>query len=393
MATNINNFLQSHGSVLSQDINRRILPTSPWLQLPKKKAWPEEMSHTMRTMMWERTLPASITGWDVIDTPDGSGNPCNPSTDNVEFAQTIRTNQLAMKAIESPTFCVDDLRVKWKRNQQLNLVTESLADVARYYWIDRNRDNYVAACDTKVCLAAGLPASNEAAGDSFPTTEPTSILTNEVLDYYYMYLLREGARRKALRMNNGQPIFGAIMSAETSRYLTKTDGAVREDFRHGSKNGDLFKAMGYNQTYNGFFHMIDDTPRRFDFVTGAWVKREPWIDGGSGKWVQNPDYINAQYEDTVLWVEDVYESYVPMSVPSVGKSKFTPQNYAGDFKWLNIAHRTENPDGKNGFFRGILANSFRTMHAEFGIAIRHLRCPANLNFTGCSSQSVTSASY
>ena len=379
---NINDYLQAHGSVLSQEIDKRITPTSPWLQLPKKKAWPEEMSHTLRTVMWERSLPDTITAWDSIDTPDGSGNPCLPSVDLVEFNQTVRTTGLEMKAIESPSFCVDDLRVKWKRNQQLNLISETLSDVSRYYWIDRNRDGYVAACNTKVILEASLPTTNEAAGDSFATTEPTSRLTNEALDYFYAYLIREGASRKCLTKNNGQPIFGLVCSMETSRYLTKTDGAVREDFRRSTRRDDLFKALGYNQTYNGFFHMMDDTPRRYDFVTGAWVKRDPWLKVGD-KWEQNPDYVEAAYEDSIIWVEDVYTSYVPMSVPSVGSAKFHPQNYAGDYKWLNIPHATENPDGKLGFFRGILANGFQTRHSEFGVAIRHLRCPLDLNLTAC----------
>jgi len=332
--------------------------------------------------MWERSLPDAITAWDPIDTPDGSGNPCLPSVDLVEFTQTVRSTGLEMKAIESPPFCVDDLRVKWKRNQQLNLISETLSDVSRYYWIDRNRDGYVAVCNTKVILEATLPVANEAAGDSFPLTEPTSRLTNEALDYFYAYLIREGASRKALTRNNGQPIFGLVCSMETSRYLTKTDGAVREDFRRSTRRDDLFKALGYNQTYNGFFHMMDDTPRRFDFVTGAWVKRDPWLKVGD-KWEQNPDYVNAEYEDSIIWVEDVYTSYVPMSVPSVGSAKFHPQNYAGDYKWLNIPHATENPDGKLGFFRGILANGFQTRHSEFGVAIRHLRCPLDLNLTAC----------
>lgn len=379
---NINEFLQKHGSVLSQEIDRRILPKSPWLRLPAKKAWPEEMSHTMRTVMWERSLPNSITSWSDINTPDGTGNPCLPSVDIVEFNQTVRLTNLQTKAIESPRFCVSDLRVDWKRDQQMSLVTETLSEVTSYYWIDRNRDGYVAACNNKVVFDAALTTTAEAAGDSFAASMPTSYLTNGILDYFYAFLLREGASEFALTHNGGQPIFGLICSVETSRRLVKGNDAVREDFRQSSRRDELLKALGYSHTYNGYLHMIDATPRRFDFVTGAWVRRDPWVLVGN-KWEQNPEYINAEVEDTIIWVDDVYRSYVPMSTSSVGKAKFNAQNYVGEYKFLNIPHETENPDGTIGFFRGVLANGFQTRHSEFGVTIRHLRCPIDVDHTAC----------
>jgi len=383
---NINNQLQEISGALALQIDSRIYPSSPWLNLVKKSAWPEEIGHTFETMRMERAIPSGANQWRKVEAPDGSSTaPCNPPVVDVEFKQSRKTVCLATTALQGPAMCVDDLRAKWQRKQQVELATKSLAEVIRNVWIDRNRDEYVAVADYKVVLNPNLPRTREADGDAFAPEPATSKLTNKALDYFYMYLLREGARMDAYSMSNGQPIFALITSAETSRSLIKEDDAVREDYREADPQ-NLLKSLGHTHTYNGYIHMIDDTPRRstWDGGAGAWIENDAWSpDGVTGCVEQDPDYIAADHEDSIIFVKSVMECLVPSSISNVGQMKFTPQNYIGDIKWMNILHDQRNPDGKIGCYRAVLGSAIRPRQTQFGIVIRHLRCQPDLDFTAC----------
>jgi hypothetical protein len=378
----IENQLQEVTGALALEIDARIFPTSPWLSMVKKSAWPEEIGHAFESVVFERTQPSAAQTWQTHVTADGTGNICTPPTTTIEFAQTRNMVTLESTAIETLDFCVDDLRAKWKRAEQMENVVEMLSQNIRNIWIDRHRDNYVSVCDRKYVLNTTLPVNNQAAGDSFPLQPSTSIMTNKLLDYLYVYLLREGGRTKATTMANGQPIFTLVCSHETSRQLIKEDPATRTDLRESSQADKLLLAMGYAHTYNGFVHMIDDTPRRFEWDGGGtqWVRHQPWI-GSPAQ--ENPDYVAADHEDTIIFVSAVYDCLVPGSISNVGKASFTAQNYIGEIQWKNILHRTDNPDGKNGFYRATLGSAVRPRLTKFGIAIRHLRCPNDIDLTAC----------
>lgn len=387
MPENINVQLDRISGALALNIDKRIYPSSPWLSLVEKKGWPEEIGHSFETLRSERAKPSAANTWRTVADPTGTGSaPCLPPTTTVDFEQSRKTVTLATTAIEGPPMCIDDLRAVWQKKEQVALAEEALSQVIRNVWIDRYRDAYVSVSDYKVVLNANLPRTRESDGDSFALEASNSKLTNEVLDYFYMYLLREGASMDSLAMNAGMPIFALITSAETSRSLIKGDSAVREDFRESSQSDFLLKGLGHTATYNGYMHVIDETPRRstWDGGTPQWLERTPWSeDGGTGLMEQDQDYIDADHEDSIIFIKSVMECLVPTSIANVGKMKFEPQNYIGDIKWLNIKHRTDNPDGTIGNYRAVLGSAIRPRQTQFGVVIRHLRCPNTFNLTAC----------
>jgi len=380
----IENQLQEVTGALALEIDARIFPTSPWLNMVKKSTWPDEIGHSFESVVFERSLPSASQTWQTHATADGSTNICTPPTTNIEFKQTRNAVVLKSTAIETLDFCVDDLRAKWKKAEQMENVVEMLGQNIRNIWIDHYRDNYAFSANRKVVLNDTLPENDQADGDTFPLEPATSIMTNKVLDYFYAYLQREGARSHATTMSNGSPIYSLICSMETSRQLIKEDPNTRTDFRESSQSDKLLLAMGYSHTYNGYVHMIDDTPRRWEWDGGGtqWVRHQPWVDGASGAH-ENPDYVAADHEDTMIFVKSVYDCLVPGSISNVNKAQFTAQNYIGEIQWKNILHRTDNPDGKNGFFRATLGSAIRPRMTRFGIVIRHLRCPNDLGLTTC----------
>jgi hypothetical protein len=110
-----------------------------------------------------------------------------------------------------------------------------------------------------------------------------------------------------------------------------------------------------------------------------WVAIPQYIVTGSGlsrKKVPNPGWLNATWEDSYVFHQDVCTSLVPKPITSVGPAQFDAVNYSGTFSWKNYEDRDDNPDGTIGQFRGVLSNGTRPDNPEFGVVIRHLAVPA-----------------
>lgn len=396
MANLLANFMQEEAHRLAGDIDRKITKFSPYLSQVPKKAWPDRMGHTITNVVWDRSFAATENAWEDIVSADGNNNVCLPQADLVEFTQTTYNTNLATKAVKSPQFCIDDLKVKWKAVEQMGNITRILGDVVKKYESERARQQYQSRCNQKVVADASLTTTDFASvitdgsdggivGDAkFADSTAVSIATHGILDYFHSFLDREGAGEWAAAQDGGGYIYKLVTSAEHSQWLRKEDAAVRTDFRESSQSDVLLKGLGITQTYNGYAHIIDPVPRRFKrnaalVLNNGWEEVPAYIDAGNGSWVQNPEYRTAPYEDLVIYHSAVMDCMVPTPESTIGKAKFQAQNYRGDFRFLNILHEDDNPLGNIGRFYGRITNGFKTRHPEYGITIRHQRAPLELD--------------
>jgi len=388
---NIDNYLTTESGRLTYDIYQRTLFSSPWLSLPKKVAWPQEMGETISNVMFNRPYVATENDWDAISFNDGTGNSCIPPSDTVTFHQTLREMQLYHKAVYSPRFCVNDLRGTGASTKQMEAVVSALDEQVRHYWIKWNRENWT-KWSNKVVAEAGLDTTGEGSV-TFGTTEATSQLTNGLLEYFYETLILEQGMSHSLSTQNGRPIFGLITDQITSRRLTRDDDAIREDFRHSSERDILLKPLGVSHTYNGFIHMVDDMPPRYSFAGGVYTEVPPYLLDSSDPLAPskevNPAWRTAEFQDSYIYVRDAIQFRVPGSVTGVSRAKFNPQNYMGDFNWLNIQNDDEssdsyNPDGTLGRFRGVLMSASEGINPHLMFTIRHKVCTSDLGLVACA---------
>lgn len=375
--------------MIGPDIYRRTIDTNAWLKLIKQEAWPEEMGDTISVMVYERSLPANPSVWSDIGQspttdPGTHGGTCLPDVQIVPFAQTLRQYNLQQTALESPRLCVNDLRVAFKRKEQLSNMMQVLTENVAYNWSNRYVDEFTRIATHKIIAAAGLPEGSA----SFPLTQPTSVLTQGILRKYYMKLIRDGGNMVAMSRENGRPVFGLITDSLTSDRLIKQNADIRTDYHYSQKANELLAPLGIERSYNGFFHMIDDFGPRWDFVAGAWVRRYPYVGAAATMGTKQEvadSYNNAAFMDSFIFIDDVYHSVVPAPITSPGgNTKFDPVSYRGDFKWKNIPHEVCNPDGNIGFFRGVFANGSKPIAPYHGYVIRHQRCDDPLDFLACS---------
>jgi hypothetical protein len=402
----LDSFLLQLAPMLTGDIDKKTTPYSPWLSQMVKNKYPDEMGHTILNAVWQRSLVDEQQDWVELADPDGTSNMCVPVPEQAEFIQREFESKLATKAVISPDFCIDDLKVRWKRKRQMGLVVYTLSEITKHINIRRYRVAFYGAAGHKVIVTTGLPETDDTSfinptggsdaslikGDGkFPDAEPTSILTQGVLDHFHAYLDREGAGAYASAKNSEGNIYKLITSPEHSQWLRKGDAATREDLRNTNISDILLKGLGVTSTQGGFVHVLDAAPRRWKRNADAaftesngWQEIPAFIKGAGVNegWIQNPEYSNTtdMFEDAVIFLPNVVECLVPIPVDSVGKAKFQAQNYQGDYRWLNIQHLETNPLGNIGQFYGRITNGFQQHHPEFGIVLRHQCVPVAEHF-------------
>ena len=436
--TQIDTILAEEANRIGADIHKRVMHTSPWIDLIKKSAFPDGMGYKLSTMIYDRTLPTTDAagtkllsgslGWndvgnaagedrydqagildqfdkDAIDSFQGAngGTPAGNTTDRrnfVNFTKAIKQYNIKRCIIESPRINVDDLRYAAHRQEQLRAVMDSLAESTRWSWENRYRSEFdrlsdnVVACSASSVFETGHEGtqlqdlvdaqligtvSDVGAGVSDDTAGGiTRNISNKVLDKVRNQLIRRGGGADAYGRENGAPVFALVLSSEASYNLMTESSEIRQDIRYNSaKVSDLIAPLGVEQSFRGFYHLIDDLTPRYAVASGA---AEGQSQGNTldivqpfkvvnGRTIENPDYEDAPFEAAFVLHPQVLESQIPNPFSGSNGITFDPVSYTGDYKWRNIPSEHINPDGTIGFFRGILSSASKPIKTEMGYTI------------------------
>lgn len=348
-----------------------------------------------------------------VSSTSTAGNVLPVALQGVTFGQKLRQYSLEWASVESPDIALEDLRFAVKRREQLSNIMDVLTESTSLIWQERYRDQYTRNVSLEGNLvvpgtaASGIVAQSAtvnagavyyavlsgvytSTGGSVSSTAivPQSQLTQGILKRLYMKLVRDGAGRNAMGRENGAPVFMLITSAETSESIIRLNADIRQDFRYAKPN-ELLTPLGIERSYGGFYHAIDPYPPRFEVATvgstsnNSLLRIYPFKRTTTTKgyaYDVNPRYETAAFELSYIFHQDVFRSVVPAPINAANKMSFNPQNYRGEFKWVNILDRQTNPDGNVGYFRGVLANGARPVFPQYGYAILHKRSPISLDY-------------
>jgi hypothetical protein len=416
--TNIDTILTQEANRIGQDIHRRTLHVSPWMDLIKQTAFPDGMGYTLGTLIYDRALPVTEangsilfgTSWTDVgaDTSEsllttstvsqiitGARDTNIGPTDGkafISFARQLKQYSLKRAVVESPRINVEDLRFAAYRQEQLRAVMDALTDSTRYSWEERYRDEYDKLCANFVpCLSTGTPfvttidvsASTKKENTATVSIDlnndfvssgvdidytPSANISNKILDSIYFRLVRAGAGTNAYGRENARPVFALVCSSEAS-YALQTEAGFRDDVRYNNaKVSELIAPLGIEKSFRGFYHLIDDLAPRFTASSGTLTRVSPYS-ASSGVISLNSGYETADYEAAYILHQDVMESQIPEPITGSNGLTFDPVNYRGKFAWKNIPSVELNPDGTIGFFRGVLASASKPIKTEFGYVI------------------------
>jgi len=346
-----------------------------------------------------------------VASSSSSGNVLPAALTGVTFGQKLRQYSLEWASVDSPDIALEDLRFAVKRKEQLSNIMDVLTESTSLVWQDRYRTLYTRAValegnlvypstTTNGILASTSSSSGDAAvvynavtggvgtaasGTITAANLPNSQLTQGILKRLYMKLIRDGAGAKAMGRENGAPVFMLICGAETSESLIRLNADIRQDFRYAKPN-ELLTPLGIERSYGGFYHSVDAYPPRFtvfDTTNDTLIRVYPFRKETTTKGTAyniNPAYETASYEISYIFHQDVMRSVVPSPINTDNKMGFNPQNYRGEFKWVNILDRENNPDGNVGYFRGVCASGARPVFPQYGYVILHNRSSISLDY-------------
>ncbi len=399
--TAIDTILTQEANRIGQDIHRRTVHVSPWMDLIKQTAFPSGMGYTLGTLIYDRALPTTTANgsslglsWTELGASPQDSLQTASTLDQVligardtnigpqsgksfiQFARQLKQYSLKRAVVESPRINVEDLRFAAYRQEQLRAVMDSLTDSTRYSWEERYRDEYdrmcanVVVCRTSNSSTISSGKEGVASVDVDLTTDPSANISNKILDSIYYRLVRLGAGANAYGRENARPVFGLVCSSEASYFLIKETG-IRDDYRYNNaKVGELIAPLGVERSHRGFYHLVDDLAPRFT-ASGAdnTLDRVFPYTATNGVITPNAAYETAPFEAAYVLHQDVMESQIPEPISGGNGLTFDPLTYRGKFDWKNIMSEINNPDGTIGFFRGVLASASKPIKTEFGYVL------------------------
>lgn len=358
------------------------------LQGMTRKPWTDGLGDIHNHLTYQRSFPTVATAglWTNISPSDGDAtNACTPPKLAMTFAQKARTSRLRHFAVESPYFCIADIRNRFEFQQQLTKHVDVLTDISWWVWAERYTADYVDTCEHNVTISQGAGIYDNG-GSGYSVAAPANAqLTQGHLDELSLTVLREGAdQAPAIDVDTGAPVIELIIGKETSDNLFRNTPELRDDLRYAEMGKGMdasFLPTNFakkRRCFGGFIHNIDLYPRRFSIVGGAYVQVPTWateaVTIGNASNL-NPDWKTAPYEETILWMPNVYVSKVPKTLGEVSPGwKFDPRDYMGTFEAVNIRERVCNVDGTNIFWRAVFSDAAEPVKPEIGVSILHARC-------------------
>ena len=431
--TVIDTILTQEANRIGQDIYRRTLHTSPWMDLIKQSSFPDGMGYTLGTLIYDRALPtitangSDIAGssiWQDIgqnviasavttstvdqllvgaqDTNIGAGGTTTIGKGFVSFGRQLKQYSLKRATVESPKINVEDLRFAAYRSEQLRAIMDSMTDSTKYSWEERYRDEYDRVCANFVpCRTTGtVPLitvdRKTETGALAHTTDNTANNAKEGLNTYQIKTNTSGAANadvtpdanisnkvldsiyfKLVRAGAGTTAYGrenarpvfALICSSEASYALQTEAGFRDDVRYN--NAKVSELIAPLGIEKSFrgFYHLVDDMAPRFTVASGVLTRKQPYKATSGVITLDPDYETASYEAAYILHMDVMESQIPEPITGSNGLTFDPVNYRGKFNWKNIPSVDLNPDGTIGFFRGVLASATKPIKTEFGYVI------------------------
>lgn len=377
----VNNLFLAETGRYGPNIAKRAIPAGPWLSpaaVPSAE-WEDGMGLVHNSLIWERTLPTN-TGSEWTDNAfsDGTTDACNLTPEELVFGQTSRSFRRQSREITTPWICLEDLRDDFNIAKFLDGMKSNLTAVSEFVWQNRNQDEYIRLAEHKVTENGSFNIEATSFSGAAP---PTSRLLNGTLEQIYQYLVADGAAIDGSigTTDGGMPVLSLFTDFNTDRDLIRQDPELRADFRYADPDM-LVKPFGMARSYNGFKHVFNPYQPRYEISGGNYVRvqqfKDPEATTKGQKRIINPAYLYATYAMSIIVIPSVYTRRVPKPITSPGGGvTFKPQNYMGEFRWLNIADVKCNRLGNKGFFDALFSSASDPGSTWHGFCILHLNCP------------------
>jgi hypothetical protein len=375
--------------------------TSPWnSQMIMSGEWTDGVGDSGRIATFGATDPRPE--WMNISLNSTSDQ--IPITVNSTGATTYSYSRFITR-LASEKLDVLRMRQSWQAQQQAENIVKQLVRAVGNAWSRFYRQSYINIASYKLIpTKAGIVGLDVVSNDinSMPEVKPEAALNDDLMNQAWQLLINEGAGDSAAFMDQGSPVFLAYTSKDTVDFILRENQVIHKDWNFAEaaegKEATLLRQLGVKWTYKGFTYVVDNMNPRYTFddskPTGQkWVEVPQYIPVETTvgtRYVPNPAYMNAPYEDTIIFVKDVYKSLVPRPVSAYGQAKWDPVTYAGELTWVNNKDNDANYMGTQGLFVATLSAAPMPVFPRHGVVIRHIRTTSGRNLVGADGQPIGS---
>lgn len=335
---------------LGDEIYRRASFSSIWSNLIPRGEFPKHVGLTKSVFEMGNSYPTTDERtWDTYAT-SGTGadtsitNACAYNFEDYTVGFEELTYSPTHFQMRGPLLCKDSLNFEHLAPQFLNGYVEELTKLVQTELDNKLMKEYYTKVP-KAVMTAAFPIS--AAGASLTLPEAVSDLTQEALDKAYIHLIHKRASNPDsngfVSLANGGPLFSLYLGMEASQAIILNNSEFRDDLRQGSMNSELFRRLGANTAIKGYRHIINPLPPRFSYNagTGTYERVDTFanVTGAKGTVYQdiNPNYLDtatAPYEGAFVLSPDVMTWDWVRPDNQVGSTRWEPQSYMGDWKFI-----------------------------------------------------------
>lgn len=375
--------------------------TSPWnSQMIMTGEWTDGVGDSGRIATFGATDPRAK--WMNINLASTSNQ--IPITVNDTGATEYSYSRFITR-LSSQKLDVLRMRQSWQAKQQAENAVKQLVRAVGNTWSRFYRQSYISIASYKLIpTKAGVVGLDVMSNDiiSMPEVKPEAALNDDLMNQAWQLLINEGAGESAALMDQGSPVFLAYTSKDTVDFILRHNEVIRKDWNFAEaaegKDATLLRQLGVKWTYKGFTYIVDNMNPRYTFDDTQpaglkWVEVPQYIKVETtvgNRYVPNPAYMNAPYEDTIIFVKDVYKSLVPRPVSAYGQAKWDPVTYAGELVWVNNKDNGDNYMGTQGMFIATLSAAPMPVFPRHGVVIRHIRTTAGRELVGADGKPVGS---
>ncbi len=392
--TSVNAFeVSESGRIQSNMIQQARARGYNWPQLVNKGEFPLNMGQSLSQIVWERTIPASDSGWNQVTLNPTSGsasNNANVTTDQINQARTTLTYNLYFRGYDSQPISIHDLNLGLNPAANIDSAVYNLEGNILDIWEDRYQDEYDRLCGHKIIAENnnGDTPTETGSDQAWANEAPTGQLSIEMLEYCYDSLMRDGGA-EGLDTVQGRPTPLVICAPQTLRALLRQNSDLRKDIHYSSEADVLLNPLGIKMAYSDFKFAYNYRAPRCDYSNSTWTRRAFYSTSSATvgtKADPSSTYKNAAYETSYIFHPKVFTMLQYDPDPSYDNGvSFEAANWMGKFKWINEYDKTSNPDRHTGWFRALLAAASEPGLTNLGYAIRHQRCRQSTNLTACTT--------
>ena len=423
----VNTNIAQNAYLIGDAIYTKTLNTSQWDAMIPKTNLPTGVGEALTSLIYDVSLPTTTANgttpglnWTKMSGSALAANSLNTNTDEqviagagvstigtdtglsyVKFTKVLRDYGLDVTSVQAPWMSVNDFRTAANVVKQVAALMKALTGTIKWGWERRFQESYEKLASNLVpCLTASTPildtvdirtgaidpvtgsaatqgTANNAfyrlnlvdlklttSGASSADVTPTAYISNKVLDRLWNRLRIVTPPEDAYGMDNGSPTFCLVLGTDAS-YALKTESGIRDDVRKSTMVSSLIKPLGIQESFRGFYHMVNPDMPRFTVASGVLTRVEPLTSTGA----YNSAYDTAQFEAAYVVHKDVMEAQVPAPTVQAPGVTFDPVSYRGDWQWINNKDNTVNKLGDKGFFLGTLACANKPKNVEYAYVI------------------------